>query len=124
MIRRPPRSTLFPYTTLFRSPSLTRYLPANVAPCQGRTVITYQPRDDRLHLERQRRQQIGGPLEAEAANAEGGEDQRRDAPLAGQRLDRPHLVGGERQVAAGQVLLHVLSVGGARPRAPPPRAGG
>src|SRR5574337_1488518 len=24
MIRRPPRSTLFPYTTLFRSPSLTR----------------------------------------------------------------------------------------------------
>src|SRR5258708_20091764 len=24
MIRRPPRSTLFPYTTLFRSPALTR----------------------------------------------------------------------------------------------------
>src|SRR2546422_6472600 len=24
MIRRPPRSTLFPYTTLFRSPELTR----------------------------------------------------------------------------------------------------
>src|SRR5256885_10265171 len=24
MIRRPPRSTLFPYTTLFRSPQLTR----------------------------------------------------------------------------------------------------
>src|SRR5260221_7571731 len=24
MIRRPPRSTLFPYTTLFRSPSLSR----------------------------------------------------------------------------------------------------
>src|SRR2546425_6199157 len=26
MIRRPPRSTLFPYTTLFRSPGVTRHL--------------------------------------------------------------------------------------------------
>src|SRR3712207_8633575 len=29
MIRRPPRSTLFPYTTLFRS-NMMRYLPTNV----------------------------------------------------------------------------------------------
>src|SRR2546422_6326979 len=29
MIRRPPRSTLFPYTTLFRSPLLTLYLTDN-----------------------------------------------------------------------------------------------
>src|SRR2546428_3651694 len=29
MIRRPPRSTLFPYTTLFRSPALA-HLPAHV----------------------------------------------------------------------------------------------
>src|SRR3970282_2377295 len=29
MIRRPPRSTLFPYTTLFRSPRLRRALPAH-----------------------------------------------------------------------------------------------
>src|SRR2546426_6237640 len=27
MIRRPPRSTLFPYTTLFRSPQLGRHFP-------------------------------------------------------------------------------------------------
>src|SRR2546425_4403454 len=27
MIRRPPRSTLFPYTTLFRSPRVTQCLP-------------------------------------------------------------------------------------------------
>ena len=27
MIRRPPRSTLFPYTTLFRSSALSGYLP-------------------------------------------------------------------------------------------------
>src|SRR5689334_24297911 len=28
MIRRPPRSTLFPYTTLFRSPSMTSITPS------------------------------------------------------------------------------------------------
>src|SRR3970282_2548051 len=32
MIRRPPRSTLFPYTTLFRSPSLTRAA-SGIRPC-------------------------------------------------------------------------------------------
>src|SRR2546426_6032627 len=31
MIRRPPRSTLFPYTTLFRSPLLQKPLPATTA---------------------------------------------------------------------------------------------
>src|SRR3712207_8637621 len=30
MIRRPPRSTLFPYTTLFRSPRAVRRRPAHV----------------------------------------------------------------------------------------------
>src|SRR2546422_4008468 len=32
MIRRPPRSTLFPYTTLFRSPTLTNRIPFHRAP--------------------------------------------------------------------------------------------
>src|SRR3712207_8769130 len=32
MIRRPPRSTLFPYTTLFRSPSLPRAVVTNTLP--------------------------------------------------------------------------------------------
>src|SRR2546422_4358156 len=32
MIRRPPRSTLFPYTTLFRSPHMKRFTFALVAP--------------------------------------------------------------------------------------------
>src|SRR5258708_18420452 len=32
MIRRPPRSTLFPYTTLFRSPSATRQRSARSCP--------------------------------------------------------------------------------------------
>src|SRR2546430_9046241 len=31
MIRRPPRSTLFPYTTLFRSDLVVQILPAHVA---------------------------------------------------------------------------------------------
>src|SRR2546425_4662050 len=31
MIRRPPRSTLFPYTTLFRSPAGTTYVAASIA---------------------------------------------------------------------------------------------
>src|SRR5947199_8123980 len=48
MIRRPPRSTLFPYTTLFRSPpgngrtwtKGTR--PRNKAPCTSRSTIAGQ----------------------------------------------------------------------------------
>src|SRR5256884_3562708 len=32
MIRRPPRSTLFPYTTLFRSMGILRWLPAGLGP--------------------------------------------------------------------------------------------
>src|SRR5258708_10672794 len=32
MIRRPPRSTLFPYTTLFRSPRLTDFAPGGGLP--------------------------------------------------------------------------------------------
>jgi hypothetical protein len=35
------------------------------------------------------------------------------APSARQRLDRQHFFAGERKVAAGKILLHVLSVGGA-----------
>src|SRR3712207_8699608 len=36
MIRRPPRSTLFPYTTLFRSPPCCRSVPAARRPCRSR----------------------------------------------------------------------------------------
>src|SRR3989475_10576812 len=35
MIRRPPRSTLFPYTTLFRSPIVRRYATAAFAVFNG-----------------------------------------------------------------------------------------
>src|SRR2546427_3381753 len=33
MIRRPPRSTLFPYTTLFRSPKISHQLPLEICAC-------------------------------------------------------------------------------------------
>src|SRR5215204_5607104 len=36
MIRRPPRSTLFPYTTLFRSPAGGPRPPASLRPPEGR----------------------------------------------------------------------------------------
>src|SRR3989442_11979351 len=40
MIRRPPRSTLFPYTTLFRSP-----LTASVRPCEKKPFWTRAPKE-------------------------------------------------------------------------------
>src|SRR5258708_29598905 len=36
MIRRPPRSTLFPYTTLFRSSSLVRRTASSIRVCRAR----------------------------------------------------------------------------------------
>src|SRR2546430_11370698 len=44
MIRRPPRSTLFPYTTLFRSPSQLRGRPGQGPKCRER-----QRRHDERH---------------------------------------------------------------------------
>src|SRR2546422_1839278 len=50
MIRRPPRSTLFPYTTLFRSRDQQGALrdrgPARVGPARGRPLL--QPREEGL----------------------------------------------------------------------------
>src|SRR2546428_5525051 len=46
MIRRPPRSTLFPYTTLFRS-QVHGKLPD--APSRGRALIEAQDRRPRAH---------------------------------------------------------------------------
>src|SRR2546422_4778944 len=40
MIRRPPRSTLFPYTTLFRSPVVERLSTRGSAPALERTRVT------------------------------------------------------------------------------------
>src|SRR3989304_8397606 len=56
MIRRPPRSTLFPYTTLFRSPARRRRIPTD--PRRGSRRRSRPPRSEehtselqsRLHL--------------------------------------------------------------------------
>src|SRR5205809_5230013 len=64
MLRRPPRSTLFPYTTLFRSPSVSDIARAGQArldlgvPTVGRSAYPRHPRSEehtselqsRLHL--------------------------------------------------------------------------
>src|SRR5436190_11358702 len=50
MIRRPPRSTLFPYTTLFRSPGVSENAAARPAPARGaarRERRTRRVRDER-----------------------------------------------------------------------------
>src|SRR5258708_29491952 len=49
MIRRPPRSTLFPYTTLFRSPDrrLTR---ADARAQSGSATVSALPREHRIRL--------------------------------------------------------------------------
>src|SRR3712207_9003081 len=43
MIRRPPRSTLFPYTTLFRSAATIKPLELTRFPCGGRTGARVGP---------------------------------------------------------------------------------
>src|SRR3712207_4516534 len=59
MIRRPPRSTLFPYTTLFRSADTVRavlvdpeYLRARLAELGGKDaeLVTHDVTDDGAHL--------------------------------------------------------------------------
>src|SRR2546425_6698424 len=48
MIRRPPRSTLFPYTTLFRSPpcaSAIHLQMANPSPVPARSLVRVRARD-------------------------------------------------------------------------------
>src|SRR2546422_7573631 len=47
MIRRPPRSTLFPYTTLFRSPPRRRRAEGALPPPAGRRQGPLLLRDDR-----------------------------------------------------------------------------
>src|SRR6516164_3242423 len=55
MIRRPPRSTLFPYTTLFRSPRCTAIFPPSPTrtytfPCTGRSEEHTSELQSQFHL--------------------------------------------------------------------------
>src|SRR3712207_7323867 len=48
MIRRPPRSTLFPYTTLFRSVLVSDYNKGVLTPQVGAQIVTLAKRHGRL----------------------------------------------------------------------------
>src|SRR2546430_13344886 len=50
MIRRPPRSTLFPYTTLFRSAQLVQRQQGNVVRFRVRPHVLGRPSCERAHL--------------------------------------------------------------------------
>src|SRR3712207_6990441 len=50
MIRRPPRSTLFPYTTLFRSPYLTTPNPQPLASDGKASIAARDAQNHRQHL--------------------------------------------------------------------------
>src|SRR3712207_7415881 len=51
MIRRPPRSTLFPYTTLFRSHHVVLAVPSGAVHSLGRVVARPQIDGDRLEAQ-------------------------------------------------------------------------
>src|SRR5256885_6247541 len=55
MIRRPPRSTLFPYTTLFRSPELTRIAESIASRSPDRKLTLDQLEDIRQALTEDRK---------------------------------------------------------------------
>src|SRR3712207_8030943 len=55
MIRRPPRSTLFPYTTLFRSHLKNFFVSPNVKASIGSTFTTMGKLETTLPIERQLR---------------------------------------------------------------------
>src|SRR3989442_1970302 len=52
MIRRPPRSTLFPYTTLFRSPAELRFLDERLKQLEARTAGKTSAKELRQSLPR------------------------------------------------------------------------
>src|SRR2546426_2748722 len=60
MIRRPPRSTLFPYTTLFRSP----YLAGHVDGVRNRVRVRAEDALGRLALSRERSEEHTSELQS------------------------------------------------------------
>src|SRR2546425_3075781 len=109
MIRRPPRSTLFPYTTLFRS--LQR------VPRSFRPVV---PPLERRHVQRHRRQVV------EQDRPWGERAHRGDAfqvPLAGvAHLDLARLLARLRREIAEVVVLGLIAKHAAQQRDRPSRA--
>src|SRR5258706_11900422 len=100
MIRRPPRSTLFPYTTLFRSRiQLVQRLPRCIAFRHVRPIEPAPPRGDALP---ERAQPVDAPLRWIPGNQRAVDGADRDArdPVGmdaglGQRLVDSSLIGAE-----------------------------
>src|SRR5256885_4838784 len=95
MIRRPPRSTLFPYTTLFRSQerekgTVHQERPHTVRPCghiggpQATAHRADVPRPGRGHTQRDRTGPVGPPAEVDVVEL--GRDRKST------RLNSSHLV--------------------------------
>src|SRR2546422_1855842 len=103
MIRRPPRSTLFPYTTLFRSLKLREYLAAGLP-----VVSTPLPEVERynglVHL--------ADGAEAFITAIETALRQRSDA-MARQRVEAMRAEGWEARVAEMSTII-ARHLGGAR----------
>src|SRR3712207_4242823 len=93
MIRRPPRSTLFPYTTLFRSPCG----PLALLFCAARPILLrQQPLRGALGTERQRGVQEEPPSVATLQRAQAARPlQRRVVERGGVLNDVDFLVGSE-----------------------------
>src|SRR2546425_8073826 len=93
MIRRPPRSTLFPYTTLFRSHAL-RALERRLERARGRIVGLIAPRDLPARVDAQVAQDRDGRAEDlgyAAAQPTAGQVEEPSTPHAlGQFLDHVH----------------------------------
>src|SRR3712207_7981038 len=77
MIRRPPRSTLFPYTTLFRSVAVVREVPVFLVPHERSPRIDARP--------------IGSEI-AVAVRIDAGEDCERSAEHTSELQSRQYLV--------------------------------
>src|SRR2546430_6801486 len=63
MIRRPPRSTLFPYTTLFRS---TEFRPASQASRAARTGIQATPNNSAIRMTSARSEEHTSELQSQS----------------------------------------------------------
>src|SRR3712207_7525490 len=88
MIRRPPRSTLFPYTTLFRSPGLRAGRRVRPAAPDVRQADRRAP-GDRVQARRDGHQGRGGaPADGQRGAAEGPRSEEHTSELQ----SRPYLV--------------------------------
>src|SRR3712207_8796098 len=87
MIRRPPRSTLFPYTTLFRSQHLQRR--AEGDPVARRAVVVLVPRQEE---ERRHRLRCLVAVQLQREGAAVGADGRRSEEHTSELQSRQYLV--------------------------------